>query len=147
MKIQKKKKKKKYDIRHSSKYLIPKCNQFYYIRLKFGDYKDLRILKEIHLMACKRFLGVQFRTPNTMVYGDLGRFPLFINSYLKSIKSWLRLLEMGIDRLPKAACKMLLCLDRNGKDCWASRILRKFCVKLDSTLYGCSRGWVTKSPF
>ena len=39
-----------------------------------------------HLMACKRFLGVPVRTPNKMVYGDLGRFPLFINSYISCIK-------------------------------------------------------------
>ena len=40
----------------------------------------------IHLMACKRFLGVPVRTPSKMGYGDLGRFPLFINRYLDSIK-------------------------------------------------------------
>ena len=57
-----------------------------------------------------------------MVYGDLGRFPLFINSYISCIKYCFRLLEMGNDRLPKTAYEMLLCLDRNGKDCWVSRI-------------------------
>ena len=74
-------------------------------------------------MACKRFLGVPVRTPNKMVYGDLGRFPLFINSYISCIKYWFRLLEMGNDRQPKTAYEMLLCLDRNGKDCWVSRIM------------------------
>ena len=78
-------------------------------------------------MACKRFLGVPVRTPNKMVYGDLGRFPLFINSYISCIKYWFRLLEMGNDRLPKTAYEMLLCLDRNGKDCWVSKIREILC--------------------
>ena len=29
---------------------------------------------------------------------------------------------MGNDRLPKTGYEMLLCLDRNGKDCWVSKI-------------------------
>ena len=73
-------------------------------------------------MASKGFIGAPIRTPNKMVYGDLGIFPLFISNYLSSIKYWFRLLEMGNDRLLKTAYEMLLCLDRNGKDCWASRI-------------------------
>ena len=49
-----------------------------YILLKFRDYKDLKTLrKKINLMACKRFLGVPVRTPSKMVYGNLGRFPLY----------------------------------------------------------------------
>ena len=51
----------------------------------------MKILKKNHLMACKRFLGVSVRTPNKMVYGDLGR-----------------LLEMGNDRLPKTAHERLM---------------------------------------
>ena len=34
---------------------------------------------------------------------------------------------MGNDRLPKTAYEMLLCLDRNGKDCWVSRIREILC--------------------
>ena len=60
------------------------------------------IEKNNHLMACKRFLGVPVRTPNG-AYGDLGRFPLFIISYLSSIKYSFRLLEMVVDGLPKTA--------------------------------------------
>ena len=62
-----------------------------------------------------------------MVYGDLRRFRLFMNSYLSSIKYRFRLLEMVGDRLPKTAYEMLLCLDRNGKDCRASRIREILC--------------------
>ena len=73
-------------------------------------------------MASKGFIGAPIRTPNKMVYGDLGIFPLFISNYLSSIKYSFRLLEMENDGLQKTAYEILLCLDRNGKDCWASRI-------------------------
>ena len=63
----------------------------------------LENIEKIHLMACKRFLGVPVRTPSKMVYVDLGRFPLFINSYVSSVRYWFRLLEMETDRLPKKA--------------------------------------------
>ena len=43
----------------------------------WGLQKLENIEKKNHLMACKRFLGVPVRTPNKMVYGDLGRFPSF----------------------------------------------------------------------
>ena len=39
-------------------------------------------IEKVHMMACKRFLGVPLRTPNKMVYGELGRYPLFVNSTL-----------------------------------------------------------------
>ena len=43
---------------YESKYYIPKCNQFYSIRLKFADYKDLRILKNFTYWLVKDFVGV-----------------------------------------------------------------------------------------
>ena len=49
-------------------------------------------LEKVHMMACKRFLGVPLRTPNKMVYGELGRYPLFVNSTLRCLKYWLRVL-------------------------------------------------------
>ena len=63
----------------------------------------LENIEKIHLMACKIFLGVPVRTPSKMVHGDLGRSPLYINSYVSSVKYWFRLLEMETDRLPKKA--------------------------------------------
>ena len=58
---------------------------------KIWALQRLENIEKNHLMAWKRFLGVPVRTPNKMVYGDLGR-----------------LLEMGNDRLPKTAHEMLM---------------------------------------
>ena len=43
-------------------------------------------IERVRLMACKRYLGVPIRTPNKMVYGELGRFPLFVASYVRCVK-------------------------------------------------------------
>jgi hypothetical protein len=65
-------------------------------------------IERAHLMACKRYLGVPTRTPNKMVYGELGRFPLFVTSYVRCIKYWFRLLQMEQIRLPSQAYRMLV---------------------------------------
>lgn len=82
----------------------------------------LESIEKVHLAACKHFLGVPSRTPNQMIYSELGRFPLFINSTIRSIKYWFRLLQMEDDRLPKQSYLMLFNLDQNGKHNWASNI-------------------------
>ena len=82
----------------------------------------LNHIEKVHMMACKRFLGVPVRTPNKMIYGDLGRYPLYINSSINTLRYWFKLLTMDSNRLPYNAYQMLLELDRNGKECWVSKI-------------------------
>ena len=84
-------------------------------------------LETIHMIACKRFLGVPVRTPNKMVYGELKRFPLYINAIIRSVKYWIRLLNMEQSRLPKQAYSMLLSLDSNGKKCWITQVKELLC--------------------
>eukprot|EP00745_Piridium_sociabile_P024691 TRINITY_DN39152_c0_g3_i6.p1 TRINITY_DN39152_c0_g3~~TRINITY_DN39152_c0_g3_i6.p1 ORF type:complete len:696 (-),score=54.33 TRINITY_DN39152_c0_g3_i6:199-2037(-) len=84
-------------------------------------------IEKVHLMACKRFLGVPVRTPNKMVYGDLGRYPLYINSYVACLRYWFKLIQMDNDRLPYKAYMMLLELDRVGKNCWATKVRDILC--------------------
>ena len=79
-------------------------------------------IEKVHLIACKRYLGVPMRTPNKMVYGELGRYPLFVNTYIRTVKFWFRLLQLDQDRLPRQAYLMLKSVDDNGKDCWVSGI-------------------------
>lgn len=82
----------------------------------------LETLEKVHVLVCKRFLGVPIRTPNKMVYGELVRFPLYINSAVRAIKYWFKLIQMSHDRLPYQAYCMLLNMDKNGKDNWASQV-------------------------
>ena len=79
-------------------------------------------IEKVQLMASKRFLGVPIRTPNKMIYSELGRFPLYINASMKVIKYWFRILQMSNDRLPKQAYSMLLNLDCQGYKTWVTEV-------------------------
>ena len=57
------------------------------------------------MYACKGVPSVSQKTRNTMIYGELGRYPLYINTVKKSVKYRLKLVEMPSNRLPKAAHK------------------------------------------
>jgi hypothetical protein len=79
-------------------------------------------LERIHLLAIKTFLGVPIQTPNKMVYGDSGRYPLYIDTNIRAVKYWLKLLKMKEDRLPCQAYHMLQDLDSRGGNTWVTMI-------------------------
>jgi hypothetical protein len=82
----------------------------------------LENIERVHMMACKRFLGVPLRTPNKMVYGELGRYPLFVNSTVRCLKYWLRVLKMDDSRFPKQAYNMMISMDESEKNCWVTEV-------------------------
>ena len=79
-------------------------------------------IEKLHLFALKRFLHVNNRTPNDIVYGEMGRYPIYVNSLVACIRYWLKLIEMDEHRLPRMAYKMLYDLDCRGKITWASQV-------------------------
>ena len=83
-----------------------------------------REIEKLQMFALKKFLHVNSKTPNDFVYGELGRFPLYVNSYVACVRFWLKLLTMDSTRLPLKCYKMLYDLDSKGKVTWASGIRR-----------------------
>ena len=81
-------------------------------------------------------MGLDPRTPNHMVYGDLRRFPLTINSSVRTIKYCLKLCCMKLDRLPKQAFLMLLNSSIKPGRNWAD------CVKLCLCQLGFGYAWL-----
>ena len=79
-------------------------------------------VEAVHLFACKRFLGVDTRSPNSMCYGELGRYPLFVNSTVRAVKYWLRLCRLPESRLPKQAYLMLSNVNLPEEKDWAKSI-------------------------
>ena len=77
-------------------------------------------VETVHLYACKKFLSVPVRTPTEMVYGELGRYPLRVNCFVKILQYWFRLIKMDISRIPKQAYMMLVRLDEQGKMNWVT---------------------------
>ena len=49
------------------------------------------IIEKLHLKFCKMILNVKNGTPNVMIYGELGRYPLYIEVYTRMIKYWAKI--------------------------------------------------------
>ncbi len=96
-------------------------------------------IEKIHLLACKKFLNVSISTPSNMVYGECGRFPLYIVSHTRCLKYWLKIICMPDHRLPRKAYTMLVQLDNLGKNNWAS------CVRTLLFSYGFGFVWLSQS--
>ena len=84
-------------------------------------------IEKVHIFAMKRFLHVTSITPNDIVYGELGRYPVYINSYLSCVRYWLKIINMDERRLPKKCYKMLFEYDNKGKVNWVTNIRRFLC--------------------
>ena len=78
-------------------------------------------IERIHLYMLKSFLDVSYRTPNLMVYGDTGRYPMYIFAILRCVKYWLKILKMDVKRLPKKVYHMMI-ESRSVYPCWAWKL-------------------------
>ena len=70
--------------------------------------KKIKEIEKVHINACKKAFSVSQKLPNTMIYGELGRYPLYINT---AVKYWLKLVDLPGNRLPKAAYETVKSLD------------------------------------
>ena len=91
----------------------------------WGLQDSARNCESVHLLMLKKFLQVDRRTPNDFVYGETGRYPIYINSMINCVRYWLKIIKMSNERLPQKAYRMLYELDANGKTNWASGIKNK----------------------
>jgi hypothetical protein len=51
------------------------------------------VLERVHLKFCKILLNLKSSTPNYMVDGELGRYPIDIDIKVRTISYWARLLS------------------------------------------------------
>ena len=68
--------------------------------------KNIRVIEIAHLFACKRLLRVMAKTPNYMIYGETDRYPLFTDNTIKSLRYWLKITSMSLNRFPRQAYTM-----------------------------------------
>ena len=97
---------------------------------------DCHVVESVHLQALKRFLHVPLQTPNIIAYGETGRYPISITAKLRSIKYWLRILEMDPSRYPRKVYNMML---QSGNTNWATDIEIVLCR------YGFEQVWKEQS--
>ena len=94
--------------------------------------------EKVHLFVLGKFLGVEMRTPNDLVFGETNRYPLSLNSSVRCMRYWLKLTTMEASKLPNTAYRMLYVLDERGKRNWASNV----CCKVYQ--YGFSFVWLNQ---
>ena len=93
-------------------------------RSKEKTLKDMYVnspLEKLNVHMCKYMyvLGVGKKTTNIAVYGELGRYPLYIDTVLAIVKYWLRLSkESETDQLLKDALQDNYVMFQKKKDCW-----------------------------
>ena len=73
-----------------------------------------KVIERIHLKFCKSVLNVRTNTSSMGVYGELGRYPLYISRYLQILKYWFKLLNTD-NIILKTVYKM--CLEDCNKGC------------------------------
>ena len=78
-------------------------------------YENLKILEQIHLKFYKRNLKVRNTTPNCIVYGELGRFPLEIRVKHRMISCCCKLVNNGT-KLSSSLYRLMLCLKNQGQN-------------------------------
>jgi hypothetical protein len=84
-------------------------------------YTKSKEVERIHLKFCKRILNVNKTTSSMGVYGELGRYPLFIKRYLCLIKYWFKLLKTD-NVILQYVYKQSLEDDKRGRKNWVSNI-------------------------
>ena len=111
-----------------------------YVADIWGLESSSSVIDDVQLFGLKRYWGVDRRTPNDLVYGEVGRFPIQINASVCCMKYWLKLTRMEEHRLPLRAYKMLLNWDRKEKlTGWP--IFVKHYVKTVFPMFGIIRKW------
>ena len=86
------------------------------------------VADNVRLFGLKRYLGVDRRTPNDLVYGEVGRFPVQINACVRCIRYWLKLMRLEEHRLPLRGYQMLFNLDQRGKTNWVTNVRKTLCA-------------------
>ena len=85
-------------------------------------FQKLDSVERVQKFSIKRFLKLPSRTPSVVVYGETGRYPLYIQSQMRCLKYWLKLITLDKHRLPSMAYRNSYDLAEEGKNCWAKRM-------------------------
>ena len=84
-------------------------------------------IERVHLKFCKYVLGVSAQTTSVAVYGECGRYPLFVVYYCKCIKFWLKITQMSCDRLTNQCYRLSKQLSGSGRNTWRTKVKSLLC--------------------
>ena len=69
-------------------------------------------IEKVHLQFLKKDLGVRINTPNILVYGELGRYPLIVNIKCRMLCFWSKLVSS--EKLSNKIYNLAYNLHKNG---------------------------------
>ena len=78
-------------------------------------YRGKKLIEKVHLYVCKLFINVPTMTLNDMIYGELGRYALYIEAAAKCIQYWFRALKQTASRYSKMDYQSLVTLHEKGR--------------------------------
>jgi hypothetical protein len=70
-------------------------------------YENIDILEKGHVQFCKLLLNLKTSTPNFMLYGELGRYPVNITVKLKILSFWSKLIDGKQSKLSSLIYRLL----------------------------------------
>ena len=102
--------------------------------------QDITGIERVHTFGLKRFFYVLLHCQNYVVYGDTGRYPLYICHKIRVLKYWFRLLQMSKGKICRQAYEMLykIMLSEKGHNNWVSDVRDLICT------YGFGIVWMCK---
>ena len=77
-------------------------------------YENVDMLERLHLKFCKYVLNIKKCTPNYMVYGELGRYPLSVSIGARMVKYWAKLVLDNSEKYSTKMYKVLLMWHENN---------------------------------
>ncbi|MEW8546880.1 MAG: reverse transcriptase family protein, partial [Candidatus Thiodiazotropha sp.] len=81
-------------------------------------------IEKVHIKFLKQLLGVRRQTNNIAVYGELGRFPLFVLRKIRILKYWYKVINSQGSLLHKVYTQQLNDLNRGLDDNnWAFQVM------------------------
>lgn len=80
-------------------------------------------VEKVHLRFLKQILGVRRQTSNIAIYGELGRFPLYVIRKIRILKYWYKILNSPNTLLFKVYSQQLNCLNSYASyTCWSASV-------------------------
>lgn len=70
-------------------------------------FEKFDILERVHLKFCKIILNLKQTTPASIVYGELGRYPISVSIKLRMVKFWCRLVNGDDNKISSILYKLL----------------------------------------
>ena len=70
-------------------------------------YENMDIIERVHLKFLKTIFNLKSSTPNYMIYGETGRFPLYINVFTRMTTYWSKMFTCTEDKIVNIVYKYM----------------------------------------